>query len=89
MVYVKYNRLENLKEILHDSRLDFLGEDFKNYYNVFDYLSFLALKSTKSENFQNIENVVFNYYLQNYFPRHATENVAALNAKYDGGKKIG
>ncbi len=87
MVYVKYNRLENLKEILHDSRLDFLGEDFKNYYNVFDYLSFLALKSTKSENFQNIENVVFNYYLQNYFPRHATENVAALNAKYDGGKK--
>ena len=34
MVYVKYNRLENLKEILHDSRLDFLGEDFKNYYNV-------------------------------------------------------
>ena len=87
MLYVKYNRLENLKYLLEDLRLDFLYEDFKNHYNVFDYLSFLALKSIRTESFQQMEKMIFQFCLHNYFPQHSEENVVALNAKYDVNKK--
>lgn len=87
MLYVKYNRLENLKYLLEDSRLDFLAEDFKNHYNVFDYLSFLALKSIRTEKFQQMEKMIFEFCLQNYFPKQNDENVVALNGKYDVNRK--
>ncbi|RCK66892.1 hypothetical protein Cantr_03204 [Candida viswanathii] len=87
MLYVKYNRLENLKEILQDPRLDFFGEDFKNHYNVFDYLSFLALKSIRTERFQEMEKLIFTFCLDNYFPKNVDDNVVALNGKYDVNKK--
>ncbi|EMG50864.1 hypothetical protein SBY92_001635 [Candida maltosa Xu316] len=87
MLYVKYNRLENLTEILKDSRLEFFCEDFKNHYNVFDYLSFSALKSVRTETFQKIEKLIFDFYLDHYFPKSSPENVAALNGKFDVHKK--
>ncbi|KAG7662893.1 uncharacterized protein J8A68_003577 [[Candida] subhashii] len=87
MLYVKYNRLENLQEILKDSRLDFLFEDLKNHYNVFDYLGFSAAKSLKTEVFGKMEACIFDYYLDNYFPRGAEDNLVAMNGKYDSNKK--
>ncbi|RLV96036.1 hypothetical protein JA1_000577 [Spathaspora sp. JA1] len=86
MVYVKYNRLENLKDLLSDPRLDFLYEDIKNHYNVFDYLSFSAIKSN-SESFQQIESCIFEQYVKNSFPSTADNKLVAMNGKYDSNNK--
>ncbi|KAI3403664.2 hypothetical protein KGF56_003591 [Candida oxycetoniae] len=68
MLYVKYNRLENLQNILLDDRLEFMYEENKTCYNVFDYLSFSMAKSLNSEKLKSIENLLVDYYLTNYFP---------------------
>ncbi|EGW33440.1 uncharacterized protein SPAPADRAFT_71288 [Spathaspora passalidarum NRRL Y-27907] len=87
MVYVKYNRLENLQQLLSDERLRFLYEDSKNHYNVFDYLSFSAIKSSTSESFKKIEACIFQYYLQTCFPNDNKYNLLGMNGKYDSNNK--
>lgn len=85
VLYVKYNRLENLKELLNDNRLDFLYEDSKNVYNVFDYLGFLAMKSVvPNKTFNEIELVIYAHFIKNFFPGNG---IAALNAKYGPNKR--
>lgn len=83
-LYVKYNRLSNLQELLMHSRLDFLLEEPKNYYNVFDYLSFLANKPTpKSKELMLIESTIHHHFLNNFFPNSKYQKIIALNSKYD------
>lgn len=87
VLYVKYNRLENLKELLNDNRLDFLYEDSKNVYNVFDYLGFLAMKSVvPNKTFNEIELVIYAHFIKNFFPGNG---LAALNAKYGPNNETG
>lgn len=86
-LYVKYNRLENLEEILKDDRLDFKYEDSTNFYSVFDFLGSLTVKSTTDKTLKEIEKLIYNYYFVNYFPNTDTEKIAALNARYDSAKK--
>ncbi|KAI5958977.1 uncharacterized protein KGF55_005631 [Candida pseudojiufengensis] len=85
MSYVKYSRLENLKDILQDERLDFMFEDNRNHYTVFDYLSFVANKS-KSNNLKQIDQILSNYIFENYFPDSSTK-LFVLNGKYDSNSK--
>ncbi|CAI5759651.1 unnamed protein product [Candida verbasci] len=84
--YIKYNRMENLRTILKDERLDFLYEDSKNFYNVFDYLNFSALKSSKTKDHRKIENLIMDYYLTNYFPK-VDNYLFVLNGKYNQNNK--
>ncbi|KAK6458639.1 UPF0507 protein [Scheffersomyces xylosifermentans] len=87
-LYVKYNRLENLKELLTDDRLHFLYEDSKNCYNVFDYLGFSAMKAASpNETFKKIEQITFQFFMNSFFPNVPLTKLAALNAKYDANKR--
>ncbi|KAI5951813.1 hypothetical protein KGF54_004888 [Candida jiufengensis] len=85
MSYVKYSRLENLKEILDDERLDFMFEDEKNHYSVFDYLSFVATKS-KSDKFKEIDQIITEFVFKHHFPESSSK-VFVLNGKYDSKSK--
>ena len=87
-LYVKYYRLENLKDLLQDNRLDFLLEDSKNCYNVFDYFGFLSMKSTiPNETFKKIESLIFGFYIDNFLPKVDCKKLFSLNAKYDQNKR--
>lgn len=87
MLYVKYSRLENLRDILKDDRLDFLHEDRKSFYNVFDYLSFVSTKSSTSEEFKQIERLIVEHYFDHFFPHDLPERLAAFNGKFDSNLK--
>lgn len=86
-LYVKYNRLENLEEILKDDRLDFKYEDSTNFYSVFDFLGSLTVKSSCDKTFKEIEKLIYNYYFINYCPTTDIEKIAVLNARFDTSKK--
>lgn len=82
--YVKYNRVENLKELLSDSRLIFKLEDPQNFYHIFDYLGFISVKSSgTSKVYRKIDKMLCTYFIENYFPRASQPSMVALNAKYD------
>ncbi|KAI5953947.1 hypothetical protein CANMA_004786 [Candida margitis] len=87
MLYVKYSRLENLRDILKDDRLDFLFEDRKSFYNVFDYLSFVSTKSSSSKEYKQIEKLIVDHYFAHFFPYHRPEKLAACNGKFDSNLK--
>lgn len=88
-LYVKYNRVTNLEEILNDKRLNFLCEEPKNFYTVFDYLSFLASKPTaNSADFKKIESLVYSYGFLNFIPHsERAVQIIATNAKFDSSSK--
>jgi hypothetical protein len=87
-ISVKYNRLEILKELLKDNRLNFLHECPKHFYNVFDYIGYLTGKAYNTNStFQEIELLVFSHFLSNHFPHTNKETLTALNARYDPGRK--
>lgn len=86
-LYVKYNRLENLEELLKDDRLDFKFEDSTNFYSVFDFLGSLTAKSPTNKVLKDIEKLIYNYYFTNYYPNTDTEKIAALNARFDTSQK--
>lgn len=86
--YIKFNRLQNLRDILQDPRLDFRFEDPKYFYNVFDYLGFLANKPLASNaTFKEMEKAVYGHYLNNYFPTTRLNQLLALNAKFDATQR--
>lgn len=87
MLYVKYGRLDNLREILKDDRLDFLFQDRRSFYNVFDYLSFVSTKSSSSKEYKQIEKLIVDHYFDNFFPNHRPEKLAAFNGKFDSNLK--
>lgn len=82
--YIKFNRLQNLQDILKDARLDFRFEDPKYFYNVFDYLGFLANKALASNaTLKEMEKTVYNHFNDNCFPAENPGQLLALNAKFD------
>lgn len=88
-LYVKYNRLDNLKDLLNDNRLFFLFEDPKNFYNIFDHLSFLASKSLSSNKIlKQIEVAIYSHFFQNYYKNSGSQQKLAIwNAKFDTNLK--
>ncbi|KAK6198127.1 UPF0507 protein [Scheffersomyces amazonensis] len=83
-LYVKANRIENLRNLLVDDRLNFLQEDTKNWYNVLDFLGFSASKATGiSPDFKKVERLIFDFLANNYSPKTENNKLIALNAKYD------
>ncbi|KAK6464466.1 UPF0507 protein [Scheffersomyces coipomensis] len=83
-LYIKSNRLENIRDLISDDRLNFLQEDSKNCYNVLDYIGFASSKPTgSSSDFKIIENLVFDFLVDNFFPKKDGDKLVALNAKYD------
>lgn len=86
-LYVKYNRTDNLKDLLNDNRLNFMYEDNNSFCNVFDYLGYLTAKAATSKETRNIENLAYSYYFRNYYPNSQCEKIAALNARFDPSRK--
>lgn len=86
--YVKYNRLENLNNLLNDDRLIFKFEDSINHYNVFDHLGFLSSKSLSTNGtFKKIEGLIQKFFFINYYKNGTSGRIAGTNAKYDPALK--
>lgn len=88
-LYVKYNRLENLRDLLQDGRLFFLFEDPKNFYNIFDHLNFLASKSISSNKIlKQIEVAIYSHFFKVYYKNTSDrQRLAIWNAKFDTNLK--
>lgn len=78
-VYVKYGRVENLKALLRDKRLEFLFEDRKHFFNIFDYVAFTARREDK-DNLQ-VPDLIYSYYFEHMVPKKCL--CVAFNAKFD------
>lgn len=91
MLYIKYNRVENLEDLLGDPAVDFLYEDPRNAYNVFDYLGFAAVKASSgltgaTSTFEIVDNMLYSHFIEKHFPHDGQDKLTALNAKYDSSR---
>lgn len=89
-LYVKYNRIENLKEILRDSRVDFKIEDSVHFYNVFDYSgSSGALGTSASSEVDNFEvdKLLTKFFFDDFFEKGIKHKIVSTQAKFDQASK--
>lgn len=87
MQYVKFSRLENIKNILPDIRLDFKFDRTSYFFNVFDYLCASFSKDYQNSFRDEITRILFFHFLNNYFPGGCDLKQVILNIRYSFARK--
>ncbi|CAK7902407.1 hypothetical protein CAAN1_07S02564 [[Candida] anglica] len=84
-LYVKYNRYENLVQLLKDSRIEFTKEDQLHFLNVFDYSSglFRSLSGKNVAPSIDIEKLLVDYIIDEKYGESAPHKLVVLTGKYD------
>lgn len=87
-VYVKYNRPENIEQILKDDRLDVMCEDNTNHITAFDYLVSLRAKSSSGSFYERLQKCILSYCFERFFPRSGKERTFVMSARLEGPKDL-
>ena len=87
MQYVKFSRLENIKDILADIRLDFKFDRTSYFFNVFDYLCASFSKDYQNNVRDQITKILFFHFLNNFFPGSCDLKQVILNIRYSFARK--
>lgn len=88
-LYVKFNRIDNLREILEDDRLDFKKEDQIQYLNALDHAigNFNSSNTSNNEESIEVENMLTEYHFKNSIEPKVEHKILAFNARFDQNKK--
>lgn len=83
VLYLRYSRVDNMRQVLRDPRFYFDMEEPVACYTLMDYYLFLARKFLKGHNqdFPEIEKLLIRKWFERY-PQKA-DRVGFLNAKFD------
>lgn len=84
-LFVRYNRIENLKAVLQEKTLVFDVEDPKLFYNVLDYYSFSAGKqyAGSSIEFQSVQKLILEKFFEINFSSSGSRFFGLVNSRFD------